>query len=134
MATICSNSCKCLSIKGNDVLENRRLINLLTNRHYGTNRDKLGHGNGLYLVTDPRKCLIHSIQHSTENPCVPSSILGGATLQRVIKLTFDWSYKDCWDITIRKSLRAIRRIRSTKLAIELDCHLLKLSTQFIVSF
>ena len=33
-------------------------------------RDKPGHGNGLYLVTDPCKCLILSIQHSTENPLV----------------------------------------------------------------
>ena len=46
---------------------------------FGTNRDKLGHGNGLYLVTDPRKCLILSIQHSTENPCVRGSIPRGAT-------------------------------------------------------
>ena len=49
------------------------------NRHYGTNQDKLGHGFGLYLVTDPRKCLINSIQHSTENPCVRGSIPRGAT-------------------------------------------------------
>ena len=55
-----------------------------SNRHYGTKRDKLGHGNGLYLVTDPRKCLIHSIQHSTENPCVRGSIPRGATPVTVV--------------------------------------------------
>ena len=42
-------------------------------------QDKPGQGNGLYLVTDPRKCLINSIQHSTENPCVRGSIPRGAT-------------------------------------------------------
>ena len=45
----------------------------------GTNLDKLGHGNGLYWVTDPRKCLIHRVGHSSENRCVSSSIPRGAT-------------------------------------------------------
>ncbi len=56
----------------------------LTNRHFGTNLDRLGHENGLYLVTDPRKCLINRVGHSTENPCVRGSIPRGATVVRVV--------------------------------------------------
>ena len=37
-------------------------------------REKLGHRNGLYLVTDPSKHLILSTKHSTEN-----LLVGGST-------------------------------------------------------